>query len=676
MRFLIVVAGMLVGFNGVASELPAASGKSSQMFFSFKYGGKDSSQFISSWKLSDTYTETGRIATLTDPATHLKVIIEVHPVTGFDAIDEVLKFKNEGTVDTPILEDIDPLDWTIPLSGPFVVHHPHGSKAELQDFMPQEEVLHPGTPFSFSSSNGRSSQSNMPFFNLQGDGGGVIGAIGWTGDWLATFTPTADGKSVRMQAGQWKTHLVLHPGEEIRTPRIVLMNWKGDDWMVAQNEWRRLMLAHFTAQENGKPLIGPISYGTWGADTAAHKLEQIDLVKREHLPFDVYWIDASWYDKCIGHDMGSDPNGPEPFYRGRGSWIINPANYPDGLKPVSEAARAAGMKFLLWFEPEEADPGTVWRTQHPDWFWDPPTGANENTAVLKLGDPAVRKAMTDEIDKIITDSGVDWYRQDGNFDPRPTWSGHDTPDRVGMTEIQHIEGLYDFFDDLHQRHPKLQIDICASGGQRLDIETLRRSTPLWRSDMAGPPDSELHNQIQTQGLAPWVPVNGCCPWTTPGPFDESQVPPDPFDAKLIYGFRSGYSAAMVVGIGQAQGKDHAWCAKLKQQLDEYKEVQPYIYGDFYPLLDYSTTPDAFVAWQWDRPDKKDGAVIALRRAKCGTADLTLRLHAIDPAVTYEVEIRPGLEKVPPQTMKGGELAQLHLKIDDQPGSVLVFYRKK
>jgi len=36
----------------------------------------------------------------------------------------------------------------------------------------------------------------------------------------------------------------------------------------------------------------PISDGTWGADTTAHKLAQSDLVKDEHLPFDVFWIDA------------------------------------------------------------------------------------------------------------------------------------------------------------------------------------------------------------------------------------------------------------------------------------------------------------------------------------------------------------------------------------------------
>jgi alpha-galactosidase len=688
MRVPLFLIAVLVGLTSARGAAPAAFNPwGFTTPFSFKYDGKDSAAFLSSWKRSESHTlsfigylrsiEPVYAYSFTDPATGLEISVQEQCDVNAKACDWLIRFKNTGTKDTPVLSDILSLDWTVSVNGQVTVHHPHGSKAEPVDFMPQDEALHAGTPLSFSSSNGRSSQGNMPFFNMQADGGGIVGAIGWTGDWVAKFTPAAEGKSVRMQAGLWQTHLVLHPGEEIRTPRIVLMSWQGSDWMVAQNAWRQLMLAHYTVRgQDAKPLVGPVSYGTWGADTAAHKLAQIALVKDEKLPFDNYWIDASWYDKCKGHDMGSDPKGPEAFYRGRGSWVINPANYPEGLKPISNAAHAAGMKFLLWFEPEEADPGTIWRTQHPDWFWEPPTGANEGTEVLKLGDPAVRAAMTNEIDKIITDNGIDWYRQDGNFDPRPTWSGHDTPDRNGMTEIRHIEGLYAFWDELHRRHPNLLIDNCASGGQRIDIETTSRSTPLWRSDMAGPRDSEIHNQTQTQGLAPWVPVNGCCPWTTPGPFDESQVPPDVFTAKLIYGFRSGYSAAMVVGIGQPQGKDAAWCAQFRAQLEEYKEVQPYIYGDFYPLTPWTSAPDAQVAWQWDRPDKRSGVIIALRRAGCASDEIGVNVRSIDPNATYAVEIRTGLSKTTAQMMKGVDLAALKIKIADQPGSALVFYTRE
>jgi len=44
-----------------------------------------------------------------------------------------------------------------------------------------------------------------------------------------------------------------------------------------------------------------------------------------------------------------------------------------------------------------------------------------------------------------------------------------------------------FWDDLLRRHPHLIIDNCASGGRRMDLETMSCSVPLWRTDFPGDP---------------------------------------------------------------------------------------------------------------------------------------------------------------------------------------------
>ena len=41
------------------------------------------------------------------------------------------------------------------------------------------------------------------------------------------------------------------------------------------------------------------------------------------------------------------------------------------------------------------------------------------------------------------------------------------------------------WDAIRASHPGLIIDDCSSGGRRIDLETLSRSVPLWRSDNAG-----------------------------------------------------------------------------------------------------------------------------------------------------------------------------------------------
>jgi len=62
-----------------------------------------------------------------------------------------------------------------------------------------------------------------------------------------------------------------------------------------------------------------------------------------------------------------------------------------------------------------------------------------------------------------------------------------------------------FWDELRRRHPGMLIDNCASGGRRLDVESLRRSVPLWRSDYRFRDD---RHQGMTYGLSFWIPYHG------------------------------------------------------------------------------------------------------------------------------------------------------------------------
>jgi alpha-galactosidase len=63
---------------------------------------------------------------------------------------------------------------------------------------------------------------------------------------------------------------------------------------------------------------------------------------------------------------------------------------------------------------------------------------------------------------MVSDIGVDIYRNDFNMHPLYYWRTGEAPDRQGMNEIRYVEGLYDYFDTLLREHPKLIIDIVAS----------------------------------------------------------------------------------------------------------------------------------------------------------------------------------------------------------------------
>ncbi len=648
--------------------------------FSFTFAGKSSSQLLPTWQVAVTNARQGGLETerytYTDPASHLRVTANIRRYPEFpDVVDWVLHFRDDGSVDTPILEDILPMNLSAPSSGDrFTVRNASGSLARAGDFAPMEQS-HIKASASYESLSGDSSSGeSLPFFNLQTGDHGLIAAIGWTGNWKANFSPTADGKAVLLTAGMKKTHLLLHPGEEIRTPRIVLMQWSGGDWQDAQNLWRRVLLAHYTPQDDGRPMTGPILFSSWGSEPIADKLAYVHWVQEHRIPVTVYAVDAGWYGQSIGAE--TDPT--NPWWKNRGDWYPSPLYYPNGLAPLGQALKAAGLGFSLWLEPETSVSGRRIATVHPDWFLrsDRATfadgGPGPEVLLANLGDPAARRGLTKFVSGWITDYGVTWYRQDFNIPPERYWQLADTPDRVGISEIKHIEGLYRMWDDLLAAHPGLHIDNCASGGRRMDIEMMSRSFVVWRTDH-GIADT-LSEQAQTQALAFWNPETMAFesytsrhPWTEPGPYTTP---------KNLYLMRLAYDAGYGVTPGAAGVENEAWVTWIKQAMGEYREVQPYFYADFYPLLSYSLADDMWTAWQWNRPKERDGLAIVLRRPASPFSAMLLGLRKINPEASYAVEVRSTYDHAPTRTMKGSDLMHLRIELPEAPSSALVFYKQR
>jgi alpha-galactosidase len=223
---------------GALSQTPSLTSsdrwKADQVPFSFQYDGRESAQLLPTWQTSHLDAANGTVRySYVDPKTRLRVTAEVRHYPDYPGmVDWVIWFRNDGPSDTLILENILPLHWAIPASpGDCIIRHARGSDATAQDYKPLEEHFAPSASDHLESPGGDpSSRNTLPFFNLQTGDHGLIGAIGWTGDWKADFVYAVDGRTISMTAGMKRAHLVLHPGEEIRTPRIVLMDWSGGNW--------------------------------------------------------------------------------------------------------------------------------------------------------------------------------------------------------------------------------------------------------------------------------------------------------------------------------------------------------------------------------------------------------------------------------------------------------------
>jgi alpha-galactosidase len=127
------------------------------------------------------------------------------------------------------------------------------------------------------------------------------------------------------------THLLLHPGESIRTPRMLLVFYEQDRWR-GQNLLRQVILSHYRPKRNGEPLVAPITWGTWGGTLCGVHLDYVQKILQHELPIDYYWIDAEWYGQGAG------------WHRNVGHWEIRRDLYPDGFKPLRDALRGSGRQ--------------------------------------------------------------------------------------------------------------------------------------------------------------------------------------------------------------------------------------------------------------------------------------------------------------------------------------------
>jgi alpha-galactosidase len=627
-----------------------------QQPFSFTYGGMSSGTLLAEWpskystrKLDEARTE--HVLSWDDPATGLSVRCVTVEYKTFPVIEWTVYLRNKGAKTTPLLENVQGLDVSFEreAKGEFILHGIKGDFCAADSFEPYQLTLGPGSKRQFSppSYSGKSCDGpeGWPYYNLQMPGGGVILAVGWPGQWASSFARDA-GRGLWVVAGQQRTHLVLEPGEEIRTPLIAMLFWKGDDVVRSQNLWRRWFVACNLARTHGQPQPPVTQIQVEGS---VENIAGVKAFLEAGIKPDICWRDAggahTWYPNQTGPYKGNDS------WLNTGTWEVDPRRYPQGFKPFSDWVRSNGMQFLLWFEPERVGDTNSWLAKnHPEWL----LPGSSHGPILNLGDPKALAWLVNHLDSMIRTQGLDWYREDMNGEgPLRAWRKHDSADRQGITENLYVQGHLALWDELRRRHPGLRIDSCASGGRRDDLESMRRAVPLLRSDFQFPDMKGVveGNQGHTYGLSFWLPFQGTGCYL--------------YD---MYSARSFYLASFGMSGLTA---DNA--AVQKQAYAECGKIAPLMLTDYYPLTPYSRQVDRWLAWQFNRPERRDGAIQAFRRRDCMDAVMTFRLNNLEPAARYEIT---NFDEPGTTILAGRKLIKegLTVEIKNKPGAAVITYR--
>jgi len=244
------------------------------------------------------------------------------------------------------------------------------------------------------------------------------------------------------------------------------------------------------------------------------------------------------------------------------------------------------------------------------------------------------------------------YRQDFNMDPLPHWRHGEPPDRQGITEMKYVEGLYAYWDRIRAAWPDALMEECASGGRRIDLETIRRMHIHQKTDYWF--DNEV-DQASLWGLSQYLPNN---------------VVVAHVNRLDDYSFHSALASSLCLGwIADAPDFDRERASKLAER---YRRVRHLLIGAWYPLLPQSRDKAQWLASQYHRPDLDAGVILAFRRSESPYPSAEVALRGLDPKATYELS----REEAAATRVSGAELmGRYQLTISERGRSLLVGYRK-
>jgi alpha-galactosidase len=656
--------------------------------FSFNYGGRPAIALLQEWpRLQQTVsTADGRSeyeVTWTEPHGQLRVRATVVVYPAYGAMEWTVWLSNTSTTRSKRLSDVLAADTVLNPDGKaaYVLHHFNGSADRADDYAPRRSALVDGRRQLLFPEGGRPSNGTWPYFNVSWEGAGQIVAIGWPGQWTAELLldherglglkagmtsadPQQDSYADINQAKLLDT--ALEPGEEIRLPLVVLMSWKAESWMLAQNKWRHWMGAFNLPRFGGTP-PGPIMPTTGGLSLLPDQPQEVSAIatfadrgttRDRGGYYTHWWVDAGWY--------AIPKEATENWFYGVGDWFPDPERFPEGMNPTFSDAGAHEMKSLLWSEPERVMPGTDLYKQHRDWLLAPPSGGAQQGYLLDFGNPAAWDWALERFDSIISNQGatgkeLDVFRQDFNMDPLPCWNAADAPGRSGMTQVKHVMGHLAFWDELRRRHPGLWVDSCASGGRRNDLETMRRAVPLLRSDYQFEP---VGNQSQTFGISFWLPYYG----TGVGPQATNGGAWGPGQYVVRSSLAPCYASS--VDIGTATDED--WALLDSMNHDFLRIQDDLLYSDFYPLTEFSLEDDVWMALQFNRPSAGTGTVLVFRRAHARAAGIHLRLQGLSPSGSYRLD-NIDQEGAPVVTGQSLSHAGLQVHLPSAPAAAIYRY---
>jgi alpha-galactosidase len=328
------------------------------------------------------------------------------------------------------------------------------------------------------SHTGKTGFEFQPWVALHAGSATYLCEVLWSGNWA--LQARIHRQATTLSGGLNERGLAhrLGAGESLDLPdALMLRAGPGLDAAVQRlHRWRR---AHRPQPDR----LIPVQFNSWYVcnETPDEPTLAALIPQAAALGCEVFVLDAGWFAS-----RGGDPD--ENWYARVGDWEVDRRRLPAGLGAIAAQCRATGMAFGIWCEPEAVGPRAEIRRTHPEWLHhvDGRAPAADERALLNLGVPEAWEHARAMLAGLVRDSGAGWLKWDFNADLNAGGWADGLPAALTGQDplLAHYRGLYRLQDALRTEFPQLVLEMCASGGGRMDGEILKRAHTNWLSDRA------------------------------------------------------------------------------------------------------------------------------------------------------------------------------------------------
>lgn len=359
----------------------------------------------------------------------------------------------------------------------------------------------------------------------------------------------------------------------------------------------------------------PVLVNNWEGTEFSFTAEKIKAIidRSAEAGAELFVLDDGWF----GHRDGDNSS--------LGDWL-DYTQKTGGLKNLADYARAKGLSFGIWVEPEMISEDSELYRRHPEYAMrsDREPFRIRNQLMLDLTNPEVCEYIYQSVKNVILLCRAAYVKWDYNRFMTDCY-GKEIP--AGEYFHRYLLGLYGVLRRLTEEFPDVLFESCASGGARFDLGMLFFMPQTWVSD-----DTDARERLFIQGGTSYAyPISSFGSHVSSSPNLQSGN---------SHCLETRFNVAVCGNLGYEM--DLTKCSQeelslIREQISFYKaHRKTFAFGKFYRIGDIfrdNVTGYVFAG------EEESIAVVAVKQKRVGEKNIRFRMRGLDENALYAVQTR-------------------------------------